>query len=49
MTQDQKSKINQLIDKGVRIACPDSIHIGDEVNAIRAGNSNPLIDQLIYL
>ena len=38
MTQDQKSKINQLIDKGVRIACPDSIHIGDEVNVDNISN-----------
>lgn len=32
MTHAQKSKINRLIDKGVRIACPDSIQIGAEVD-----------------
>jgi UDP-N-acetylglucosamine/UDP-N-acetylgalactosamine diphosphorylase len=32
MTHAQKSKINRLIDKGARIACPDSIQIGDEVD-----------------
>ena len=32
MTPAQKSKIHQLIDKGVRIDCPDSIHIDEDVN-----------------
>ena len=32
MTHAQKSKIDRLIDKGARIACPDSIQIGDEVD-----------------
>jgi hypothetical protein len=32
MTYAQKSKIKQLIDKGVRIVCPESIHIGKEVD-----------------
>ena len=31
MTPAKKSKVYQLIEKGVRIDCPDSIHIGEEV------------------
>ncbi len=31
MTHPEKSKVHQLIAKGVRIACPDSIEIGEEV------------------
>jgi UDP-N-acetylglucosamine/UDP-N-acetylgalactosamine diphosphorylase len=32
MTPSKKSKVYQLIEKGVRIDCPDSIQIGEEVN-----------------
>ncbi|MGD1987136.1 MAG: protein GlmU [Desulfobacterales bacterium] len=32
MTHARKSKVNRLIEKGVRIACPDSIQIGEEVD-----------------
>ena len=32
MTRRKQSKIMQLINKGVRIACPDSIEIGPEVD-----------------
>jgi UDP-N-acetylglucosamine/UDP-N-acetylgalactosamine diphosphorylase len=31
MASQKKSKISQLINKGVRIACPDGVEIGDEV------------------
>ena len=32
MTHRKQSKISQLINKGVRIARPDSIEIGEEVD-----------------
>ena len=32
MTRQKKSKVSQLIHKGVRIDCPDSIEIGEEVD-----------------
>ncbi len=32
MTHAKKSKVHQLIDKGVRIACPDSVQIGADVD-----------------
>jgi hypothetical protein len=32
MTRPKQSKIMQLLNKGVRIACPDSIEIGEEVD-----------------
>ena len=32
MTPSKKSKVHQLIEKGVRIDCPHSIQIGEEVN-----------------
>ena len=31
MSHSKKSKVHQLIEKGVRIDCPDSIQIGEEV------------------
>lgn len=35
MTPSKKSKVHQLIEKGVRIDCPDSIQIGEEVDVDR--------------
>jgi UDP-N-acetylglucosamine/UDP-N-acetylgalactosamine diphosphorylase len=32
MTRQKKSKVSQLINKGVRIDCPDGIEIGEEVD-----------------
>lgn len=32
MTHAKKSKVHQLIGKGVRIACPDSIQIGEDID-----------------
>jgi UDP-N-acetylglucosamine/UDP-N-acetylgalactosamine diphosphorylase len=32
MTRQKESKVSQLINKGVRIDCPDSIQIGEEVD-----------------
>jgi UDP-N-acetylglucosamine/UDP-N-acetylgalactosamine diphosphorylase len=32
MTRQKKSKVSQLIHRGVRIDCPDSIEIGEEVD-----------------
>ncbi len=31
MVRQKDSKVSQLIKKGVRIACPDCVEIGDEV------------------
>ena len=32
MTHSEKSKVRQLVERGVRIACPDSVEIGNDVN-----------------
>ena len=32
MTLSKKSKVHQLLDKGVRIASPESIEIGEDVD-----------------
>ena len=43
MTHQKESKIAQLIDKGVRIDCPDSIEIGNEVDVDKISGQGVVI------
>jgi hypothetical protein len=43
MTHPQESKLAQLINKGVRIDCPDSIEIGPEVDVDRISGQGVVI------
>jgi bifunctional UDP-N-acetylglucosamine pyrophosphorylase/glucosamine-1-phosphate N-acetyltransferase len=43
MTHRKQSKIRQLMDKGVRIDCPDSVEIGEEVDINKISGNGVVI------
>ncbi|MCK5416936.1 MAG: hypothetical protein KAI93_00480, partial [Desulfobacterales bacterium] len=43
MTHQKESKLAQLINKGVRIDCPDSIEIGKEVDVDKISGQGVVI------